>query len=143
MKNIISVELNSRDRIELSNQADGSEKIHAIACTECLQLLRSNLKSGKKVSEWTIPIGQAHSDLLIKELILKAKGEWLFPIQTDDMSNFELCHCRAVTAQRVDQAIIAGAHTMEQVRLATSASTGCGTCWPEIEKIIEYRLGKS
>ena len=82
-----------------------------------------------------MPKGNSHSDLLLRELILKARGEWNFPYKED-----ELCHCRAVTTKRIDQSIIAGAHTMEQIRKATSASTGCGTCWPQIEKIIKYRV---
>lgn len=140
--NKILVELKSRDRIELSIQDDGSEKIHAIACSECLKLIKSNQQSGKKVKEWPLPTGPSHSELLMKELILKAKGDWNYPIPEEDLSLHELCHCRVVTAERVDQAIIAGAHTMEQVRQATSASTGCGTCWPIIEELIDYRLGK-
>jgi NAD(P)H-nitrite reductase large subunit len=137
---MIFVELNSRDRIELHEQSDGSEKVNVIACSECIKLLRNYLYSKKKVKDWTLPAGTSHSELLVKELILKARGDWNFPIETNDLSTYELCHCRAVSALRVDQAIIAGAHTMEQVRHATSASTGCGTCWPEIEKLINYRL---
>jgi NAD(P)H-nitrite reductase large subunit len=138
----IVVELKSRDRIELHIESDGTEKIQAIACSSCLKLIKENLTTGKKVQDWFLPVGNAHSDILIRELILKAKGQWSFPILTEDLSTYELCHCRAVSAGRIDQAVIAGAHSMEQIRLATSATTGCGTCWSEVEKIIQYRLQK-
>jgi NAD(P)H-nitrite reductase large subunit len=31
---------------------------------------------------------------------------------------------------------------MERIRATTSASTSCGTCRPDIEAILKYRLGK-
>ena len=132
---MIFVELESRDRIELHHDEHGNEIVQAIACSACLGLIRQLQSTKKLVKDWDLPKGNSHSEILLRELILRARGAWKFPY-----ADQELCHCRAVTTRRVDQAIIAGAHTMEQIRRATSATTGCGTCWDHIEKIIKYRI---
>ena len=38
------------------------------------------------------------------------------------------CICHAVTTAEVDAAVALGAKTVRQVRKATGAGTGCGTC---------------
>ena len=76
--------------------------------------------------------------LILSEMILKLRGEWNFPYADE-----ELCHCRSIATQTVDQAIIAGAHSPEVVTRQTSASTACGTCRPTVQKIIEYRTRKT
>ena len=85
-----------------------------------------------------LPQGNRPSDLLLRELILKARGEWHFPYEEE-----ELCHCRAVPTAVVDQAICRGAQTPQKVSALTSASTACGTCRPNVEAIIKYRLQRS
>ena len=84
-----------------------------------------------------LPDGSAPSDLCLREVILKAQSKWLMPYTEE-----ELCHCRAVPTAVVDQAICAGAHTTRQVSEQTSASTACGTCRPDVEAMIKYRLAK-
>nr|HPI40551.1 hypothetical protein [Pseudobdellovibrionaceae bacterium] len=69
-----------------------------------VKILKSN--SGKDISLWKIPFGSNHVDLLIKELILKVRGEWDHPVQYD-----EVCHCRQISAQDIDTAIVWGAHS--------------------------------
>src|SRR5690349_12642395 len=81
------------------------------------------------------PSGNSGPELMLRELILKAKGEWKFPYQ-----EAELCHCRAVPLEVVDQAIMHGAHTPEIVSRWTSASTACGTCRKDVTAILNYRL---
>lgn len=82
-----------------------------------------------------LPEGHSSAALCLREVILKAKGEWDFPYKEQ-----ELCHCRAVPTEVVDQAICAGAHTPQKVSAETSASTACGTCRPDVEAILAYRL---
>lgn len=101
----------------------------------------------KVLSEWRgvltgtlaqIPLPSGHSgpELMLKELLLKARGEWTYPYGEE-----ELCHCRAVPTQVVDQAVFHGAHTPELVSRWTSASTACGTCRKDVVAILGCRLG--
>jgi NAD(P)H-nitrite reductase large subunit len=84
-----------------------------------------------------LPEGQTGPELMLKELILKARGEWTFPYEDP-----ELCHCRAIPTAIVDQAIISGAHQPEIVSRWTSASTSCGTCRRDVISILNYRLNR-
>lgn len=86
------------------------------------------------VSGLSLPQGTSFSELLLKELILKIKGEW------PDEPEPELCHCRNVPQKIVERAILLGAHTVEKVRQRTSANTGCGTCLPEVERLLKLYL---
>lgn len=132
----IRVNLKGRDSLELIEN-DGKFIFNFIACQELYELLHGFRKRhGDNIKNWPTPEGTSHSELLLKELLLKIKGQWQFPYQAD-----ELCHCRNVPTEIVDQAILAGAHTPEAVSRWTSASTACGTCRSDVEKIIQYRLG--
>lgn len=82
----------------------------------------------------TLPQGTAFADLLLKELVLRIKGEW------PDGEGVELCHCRNIPQKIVERAILLGADTVEKVRQRTSANTGCGTCLPEVERLLKLYL---
>jgi NAD(P)H-nitrite reductase large subunit len=82
--------------------------------------------------------GFEHWDLLIQESLDRILGKFKIPV--DDP---ETCHCRKIPTAKVDEAIVLGAHTPEKVTAWTSASSGCGTCRPEVQKLINYRLKKS
>ena len=81
------------------------------------------------------PTGEAPHEILLREVVLRLKGEWAPPFCEE-----ELCHCRSVATQTVDLAICTGAHSARQVSERTSASTACGTCRPHVEALIQYRL---
>lgn len=85
-----------------------------------------------------LPEGQSPAVLLVRELILKAQSKWAYPF-----AEAELCHCRAIPTERVDQAIVYGAHRPEVVSRRTSASTACGTCRPDVQSILNFRLNKT
>jgi|KBSSwiStaDraftv2_1062776.scaffolds.fasta_scaffold01814_11 bacterioferritin-associated ferredoxin len=51
------------------------------------------------------------------------------------------CICRAVTVNEVEDAIDAGAETVEQIGCATRAGTSCTTCHDHLEEIIEAKCG--
>lgn len=138
----MKVELEGRDFIEVecdgeSAQAPGRVlKVNYMGCTEFMDMMQKMRRHfGSDVAKWPLPEGKDHSSLLLSEMILRLRGEWKFPYQEE-----ELCHCRSIATHSVDQAIIAGAHTPEVVTRQTSASTACGTCKPEVQKIINYRL---
>lgn len=99
--------------------------------------LAQTLKA-RSIFEWPLPLDTSHSSMLIRELLLKIRGQWDFPYKAE-----ELCHCRSVPTIDVDRAIMGGAHTAHQVTLATSAASACGTCQVHIDKIINYRLKKT
>lgn len=130
----IRAELDGRDFIETEDE----KNISFLGCSQFINLVKQmRALHGNNVKTWPVPQGTDHSSLLIKEFILKMNGQWSFPYAHE-----ELCHCRAVSAHKVDQAIIAGAHTPEVVTRLTSASSACGVCRAEVEKIINYRLRK-
>ena len=137
----ISVCLQGRDEIHLEVILQDDEivesRLSGVGCLSHLLLLqkwRGQLKG--KLQDLPLPEGKEHSEILLREVLLKLKGQWEFPI-----SDKELCHCRMISTQDVDQAIIAGAHTSQKVSDRTSASTACGTCRSDVEELIRYRLG--
>ncbi|MGZ3769613.1 MAG: (2Fe-2S)-binding protein [Bdellovibrio sp.] len=139
----IKVELQGRDYIEVHFEEGPQERgpVKSVAVLGCSAFMKkiSEMRTefGDDLNKWELPTENDHSSLLLKEMILKIRGQWQFPYAHE-----ELCHCRSVSAFTVDQAIIAGAHTPEKVTLQTSASSACGTCRFEVNKIINYRLGR-
>lgn len=139
---LFRAELKGRDFIEIEISEDASvekPRVKVVGCTELLSLVRRfQVQFGRNPESWPLPTGTNHSELLLKEVLLKMKGQWVYPYQ-----HVELCHCRSVMTEVVDQAIIAGAHQCEVVSRQTSASTACGTCRPDVQKIIDFRLKSS
>lgn len=133
----IRAELPGQDWIS-GEQNGQSWTIEARGCRLFLQMVRRLQSQEPDPRKWTPSTDLDHVALLLKEFILKARGEWKYPCSED-----ELCHCRFVRTQTVDMAILNGAHTPQQVTRQTSASSNCGTCRPEVEKLIEYRLKAS
>lgn len=89
-----------------------------------------------KPSEWVLPKGNGHGEVLLREVILKAQNKWDFPYKEE-----ELCHCRMVPTEVVDRIVKLGTDHVEEVARKTTAGTGCGTCRPITEEIIKYRKG--
>ncbi len=132
---MIIIDLPGRDRIEAHLDQDGW-KISVVGCVALTREIQNRMRAQPDPTRWELPVGVGHEDLLIRELILRAKGEWNFPYV-----EAEVCHCRSVETAIVDQAILAGAHSCKQVSSQTNASTSCGTCRSDVKKIIDYRLG--
>lgn len=133
-----TVEMPGRDRIEVvvdSSKANPPQ-VRFRGCTEMMDLMQMMRKSfGVDPRAWPIPEGTSHAEMLLRELVLKLRGEWSLAVKDK-----EICHCRKVSAETIDQAILAGAHSSQVVSRQTSASTACGTCRPDVEKMIEHRL---
>jgi len=79
--------------------------------------------------------GNSAFELMLREVVEKAKGVWTPPFVES-----ELCHCRMVPTEIVHSAIIGGAHSPTQVSALTNASTQCGTCRPDVQGLLKYRL---
>lgn len=139
---LFRAELKGRDLIEIEISdvsAPQKAQVKAIGCTELLSLLRTYQRQyGRDPVSWPLPTGSSHSELLLREVLLKMKGQWEFPC-----SDAEICHCRGIPTEVVDQAIVSGAHETQMVSRQTSASTNCGTCRSEVQKIIDFRLKSS
>lgn len=140
---ILTTTLKAGDELELClelSQAGQIEsaKLSGIGGPAMLALLsewRGKLKG--ELKSVGLPEGNSGPELMLKELILKARDEWKFPYGEP-----ELCHCRAIPTMVVDQAIISGAHQPEIVSRWTSASTACGTCRKDVISILNYRLNR-
>ncbi len=117
-KNIISAELQG---------IGGPEFVKAI------KNYRGELKG--LVSDLSAPTGSEPHEIMLREMVLRLKGQWSPPYKDE-----EVCHCRVVATTTVDLAICTGAHTSRQVSELTAASTACGTCRPDVEAMIKYRL---
>ncbi len=128
-----------RDQLTLNYSLEDGKisafEVKALGCYEFLKKVET-LKTllNQPLDSLELPPGDKHEDMLVRELILKLKGQWVFPY-TDE----ELCHCRVVPTSIVDQAVLSGAHGVESVSRKTSAGTGCGTCKKDIESVIRYR----
>ena len=48
-----------------------------------------------------------------------------------------VCNCMSVTNGMIKEAVDAGAKTLEEVQAATGASTVCGACTEDVERLIE------
>lgn len=133
---LIEAELGDHDEI-LNSRLTG---VGGPALLDLLKKYRlQNLQQEHRhtIKSLPVPEGQSPAALCLREAILKLKGEWDYPYKDE-----ELCHCRAVLTSVVDLAVCLGAHTPRKVSEQTSASTACGTCRPDVEAIIKFRLGK-
>jgi len=133
----IAVTLENRDHLEVQFTDQGD--ITHVRASGCLALLNKvrTMKSllPKPAKDLFLFHDQDHASLMIKEALLKALGKWNYPYQET-----ELCHCRAIPLAKVDAAIVAGFHTVEEIAEQTSAGTACGTCRGDTLKCISYRL---
>ncbi|MGE0762185.1 MAG: bacterioferritin-associated ferredoxin [Bdellovibrionales bacterium] len=128
-----SLRLKASDELILQISVDQNGTISAaslkgVGGPDMLKMLgewRGRLKG--KLSELALPTGVNGPELMLRELLLKARGEWVEPYQDE-----ELCHCRSIPTAIVHQAILAGAHRPEEVSRWTSASTACGTCRKDV-----------
>lgn len=137
MEKEFTIEIPGQDKVKVAIK-DNKSSIHFYGCHDFTNLMTSFRKNfGPDVAKWPLPKGQSHSEMIVRELILKLQGKWQYPYQEE-----ELCHCRHVSTQTVDVAILNGAHSTELASQWTGCSTACGTCRPNVEQMIQYRLGQ-
>lgn len=109
-------------------------RVHTIGSLQLMgHITTLKNKFGSDPTNWQ-PLSEIKSgdDLLLNEFILKCRGE--FKLAYDEA---ELCHCRMVLADKVYNAIKQGAKTVEDVARFTLAGTGCGSCRPDSQKILD------
>jgi bacterioferritin-associated ferredoxin len=138
----LEIGLPARDRLQLHLELDEGQQILSsrlvgVGCPEVLNLIQQwRPKLIGRLHEIEIPEGVSHGVLLLRELLLRAQGLWDPPYKDQ-----EICHCRVVATRKVEDAIIAGCHTVDKIKRATNASTSCGTCRTDVESLLAYRLG--
>ena len=137
----ISLKVPGREELSLFLETDDSgqiqnSKLRGIGGPSFLNFISEwRIKLQGSLDALELPEENHTGALMLREALLKAKGQWHYPYDEE-----ELCHCRAVPVQKVDAAILVGAHTPEKVSRMTSASTSCGTCRPDVEAILKHRL---
>lgn len=70
------------------------------------------------------------------ELLFSAPGSATLPSVEDIPDTARICDCNAVSKAQIIQAVLAGARGLKGVSDATRACTGCGSCRPEVERIV-------
>lgn len=136
MNQSIRAELPSGDCIN-GELVEGKWILDYQGCSFFVEKVNQVKKNNLNPQKWDLPRDSDHASLLIREFILKAKGEWINPY-----SHLELCHCRQVSRQWVDACIVLGADSTNEVAERTRAGTGCGTCRIHIEALINLRKPK-
>jgi bacterioferritin-associated ferredoxin len=53
-----------------------------------------------------------------------------------------VCHCRAVNDRAIAAAVDRGARCVEDVERMCGAGTQCGSCHPEIERLLSERAAR-
>jgi NAD(P)H-dependent nitrite reductase large subunit len=72
------------------------------------------------------------------------RAELLFPLAVDSPRRdpeaipdaARICDCNAVTKAQIIEAVLEGARSVKAVSERTRACTGCGSCRPEVERIV-------
>lgn len=122
--------------VSIENGVINNVKMKAVGCLDFLKMSQSmKSKLQGPISDLVTPAGKDHASMIWREIILDLQEQWKFPVDHE-----ELCHCRKITTQKVDRAIVYGAHSIEEVRHRTSANTGCGTCKNDVHLMIENRV---
>lgn len=130
----ITVEIKGSDFVE-AQFLNGKWSFQVIGCRKLEEVVAGSCDPNLSPEKWTLPPGDDHASMLVRELILKAQKKWQFPISTS-----EICHCRSVSTETVDEAVLMGARSIDLISKRTSAGTSCGTCSEDLEKVLCYRL---
>ena len=49
-----------------------------------------------------------------------------------------VCYCLNITNGMIKDAVYAGASTLEEVQEATGATTACGACTDDVQRLVDY-----
>jgi hypothetical protein len=64
-------------------------KVHIVGCSDFMEMMQKMRRHfGNQVNQWPLPEGKDHSSLLLKEMILKLRGEWKFPYEHEELCSF-------------------------------------------------------
>lgn len=91
-------------------------------------------------TEWLVGLMLEHREIGTLRPYLLAPGG---PVSKENTKGKIVCACQNVGALEIKRAIQAGAATLQGVQSATLAGTGCGSCIPEIKKMLGQESGFS
>lgn len=83
------------------------------------------------------------------EALPEARAEMLFPLAPESVGadieslpdQTQVCNCNGVTKGQVIEAVKDGHRSFKAVCDATRAGTGCGSCKPQVQAILEFAAG--
>ncbi len=133
MNKKLHIRLMNRDEL-LASYNNNKWKLEAKGCLAFLRAV-DQLRKVPDFSQYSLPEEKDHVSLMIKEFLLRLRGEWELPYKEE-----ELCHCRQIATEFVDQAIVAGNHDLQSIGKQCQAGITCGSCKPDIEDLLKYRL---
>lgn len=109
-------------------------KVHIIGPLSLVKKINElKEKFGADPQKWPALVELKNTeDLLINEFILKTQSSFKLAFDHE-----ELCHCRMVPAEKVYNAIKQGCKTIDEIARTTLAGTGCGSCRPDSEKLLQ------
>lgn len=132
----VHLSMAGRDEISIAPLLGGTE-IRWLGCPvldSAIQKWRSSCE-GEDPMQWPLPQDFDHGSLLLREALLRYRGQWSPPYTDED-----ICHCRRVSTRRVQDAILNGSHTLESLRRDTSAGSSCGSCRGDLSELLDYCL---
>lgn len=129
--------------IYLRVELDDCNRIHAVEAQSRgaywflvkVKKYLSKIQKGTRLEELPLPAGNDAFGLLMREAILKTKGQW-----NNSAENEIICTCFKVSSRTIDNAILAGAHTLRSISEATSAGHKCTKCHGPVLEILNRRL---
>lgn len=83
-----------------------------------------------------VPLPDPRSDMLFPP---SGDGPVLSVAQMPDGAR--VCDCNAVSKAQLVEAVLAGATSLRAVCDRTRAGTGCGSCRPEVQRVIDFAVG--
>ena len=126
-------------QLEVSGDTIEKQSWQVVGGFDLIQLVQALYNQNiQRIQDFPEPQGLSSSVLLLKELILRVKGQWV-----EGDQDMEVCHCRKISEAAIDRAILLGAHNLEKVRKRTSANTGCGACMADVQSLISKRVSGS
>ena len=137
---VVHVNWVARDELKLQAHWDGEKLVSlqvlkVVVCESTQRALevwvQACVSRGQIVAG---PLGGDHASMFIREVSLRLRNDFRPPY-----AEVEMCHCRVVSTEQVDRAVIAGCWSVRDVARETTASTSCGTCRPDVEAWIKFR----
>lgn len=81
----------------------------------------------------SVPLPAQRSDLLFPPAFDVA------PVSVEQLpDSARICDCNAVTKAQIVEAVLCGATSLRAVCDRTRAGTGCGSCRPEVQRIVDF-----
>ena len=76
------------------------------------------------------------------EILFPAAFEGVAPCVERMPDAAQICDCNAVSKARIVQAVLEGATSLSSVCDRTRAGTGCGSCHPEVQAVIDFACAR-